>query len=47
MFNLESWGVPRLAGSALIGENVVRAADTISSLLMRKLATKLGLEEDD
>ena len=47
MFNLESWGAPRLAGSALIGENVVRAADTISSLLMRKLATKLGLEEDD
>jgi mutual gliding-motility protein MglA len=47
MFNLESWGAPRLAGSALIGENVVRAADTISSLLMRKLATRLGLEEDD
>jgi small GTP-binding protein len=47
MFNLESWGAPRLAGSALIGENVVRAADTISSLLMWKLATKLGLEEDD
>ena len=47
MFSLSSWQVSRLTGSALIGQNVLQAADLISSNLMRQLSESLGAEEDD
>jgi small GTP-binding protein len=46
-FGLRTWKVPRLSGSALTGQNVLKAADLITSNLMRKLAGTLGLEEKD
>jgi len=46
-FDIRNWGVSRLLGCALTGENVLNAADFISSNLMRKLSDKLGLEWDD
>jgi mutual gliding-motility protein MglA len=47
LFDHQNWGVPRLSGCALNGENVLNAADAITSILMRELANKLGLEEED
>jgi small GTP-binding protein len=47
LFDHQNWGVPRFSGCALNGENVLNAADAITSILMRKLANKLGLEEED
>jgi mutual gliding-motility protein MglA len=47
MFGLSTWGISRLMGSALIGQNVLQAADLISSNLMRQLSERLGAEEDD
>jgi mutual gliding-motility protein MglA len=47
MFDLHNWGVSRLTGSALTGQNVLKAADLISSNLMRQLSERLGLEEDE
>jgi signal recognition particle receptor subunit beta len=46
-FGLRTWKIPRLCGSALIGQNVLKAADLITSNLMRQLAEKLGLEEKE
>jgi mutual gliding-motility protein MglA len=46
-FDLRKWGIPRVTGSALTGENVLHAADLISSNLMRELSKKLGLEDED
>jgi signal recognition particle receptor subunit beta len=46
-FGLRTWKVPRLCGSALTGQNVLRAADLITSNLMRQLAERLGLEEKE
>ena len=46
-FDLRTWGIPRLTGSALTGQNVLQAADLISSNLLRQLSESLGLEEDD
>ena len=45
-FDLRKWGIPRVTGSALTGENVLRAADLISSPLMGELSKKLGLEDE-
>jgi hypothetical protein len=42
---IRTWGVPRFC--ALNGENVLNAADAITSILMRELANQLGLEEED
>jgi signal recognition particle receptor subunit beta len=47
VFDLRTWNVPRLCGSALTGQNVLRAADLITSNLMRQLAERLGLEEKE
>jgi mutual gliding-motility protein MglA len=47
MFDLRTWGISRLTGSALNGQNVLKAADLISSNLMRQLSERLGLEEDE
>ena len=47
MFDLRTWGIPRLTESALNGQNVLKAADLISSNLMRQLSERLGLEEDE
>ena len=47
MFEVQHWKVSRLLGCALTGENVLNAADLISSTLMRRLSDKLGLEEDE
>jgi hypothetical protein len=47
MFDLRNWGVPRLLGSALNGENVLTGADFICSKLMTKLSKELGLELDE
>jgi mutual gliding-motility protein MglA len=47
MFDLRNWGISRLTGSALTGQNVLKAADLISSNLMRQLSERLGLEEDE
>jgi mutual gliding-motility protein MglA len=47
MFDLRNWGVPRLLGSALNGENVLTGADLICSKLMRKLSKELGLDLDE
>lgn len=47
MFDVQNWGVSRLLGCALTGENVLNAADWISSNLMRKLSDELGLELED
>jgi mutual gliding-motility protein MglA len=47
MFGLRNWGISRLTGSALTGQNVLKAADLISSNLMRQLSERLGLEEDE
>jgi signal recognition particle receptor subunit beta len=41
VFGLRTWNVPRLCGSALTGQNVLRAADLITSNLMRQLAERL------
>jgi hypothetical protein len=46
-FGLRTWKVPKLSGSALTGENVLKAADLITSNLMRQLSGTLGLEEKD
>ena len=46
-FGLRTWKVPRLSGSALTGLNVLKAADLITSNLMRQLAEKLGLEDKE
>ena len=46
MFGLSSWGIPRLIGSALVGQSVLEAADLISSNLLRQLSESLGAEED-
>jgi mutual gliding-motility protein MglA len=46
MFALSTWGIARLTGSALIGQNVLQAADLISSDLMRQLSESLGAEDD-
>jgi hypothetical protein len=37
----------KLSGSALTGQNVLKAADLITSNLMRQLSGTLGLEEKD
>jgi mutual gliding-motility protein MglA len=47
MFDIRNWGVPRLSGCALSGENVLNAADGITSTVMKELAKDLGLEEED
>jgi hypothetical protein len=39
--------VPRLSGAALTGQNVLKAADLLTSNLMRELAGRLGLEEKE
>jgi mutual gliding-motility protein MglA len=46
-FGLRTWKVPKLSGSALTGENVLKAADLITTNLMRQLSGTLGLEEKD
>lgn len=46
-FGLRNWKVPRLSGSALTGQNVLKAADLLTSNLMRQLSRTLGLEERD
>ena len=46
-FDLRRWGISRVTGSALTGENVLHAADLISSRLMRKLSETMGLEDED
>jgi len=46
-FGLRTWKIPRLCGSALNGQNVLKAADLITSNLMRQLAEKLGLEDKE
>jgi mutual gliding-motility protein MglA len=46
MFALSTWRIARLTGSALIGQNVLQAADLISSDLMRQLSESLGAEDD-
>ena len=46
-FGLRTWKVPRLSGSALTGQNVLKAADLITSNLIRQLAGRLGLEEKE
>jgi hypothetical protein len=45
LFDHQNWGVPRFC--ALNGENVLNAADAITSILMPELANQLGLEEED
>jgi len=45
-FDLRRWGIPRVTGSALTGENVLHAADLISSNLMRQLSKMMGLEDE-
>jgi mutual gliding-motility protein MglA len=47
MFDVRNWGVPRLAGCALSGENVLNAADGITSTVMKELAKNLGVQEED
>jgi signal recognition particle receptor subunit beta len=46
-FGLRTWKVPRLSGAALTGQNVLKAADLLTSNLMRELAGRLGLEEKE
>jgi mutual gliding-motility protein MglA len=46
-FDLRRWGIPRVTGSALTGENVLHAADLISSNLMRELSKMMGLEDEE
>ena len=46
-FDLWRWGIPRVTGSALTGENVLHAADLISSNLMRELSKMMGLEDEE
>jgi mutual gliding-motility protein MglA len=46
-FSLQTWGISRLTGSALTGQNVLKAADLISSNLMRQLSERLGLEDEE
>jgi small GTP-binding protein len=46
-FGLRTWKIPRLSGSALTGQNVLKGADLITSNLMRQLAGRLGLEEKE
>ena len=46
-FSLRTWRIPRVTGSALTGENVLQAADLITSNLMRELSVKMGMEDDE
>lgn len=46
MFDVRNWGVPRLCGCALSGENVLNAADGIISTVMKELAKNLGVEDE-
>ena len=46
-FSLRTWRIPRVTGSALTGENVLQAADLITSTLMRELSVKMGMEDDE
>jgi small GTP-binding protein len=46
-FSLRSWRIRRVIGSALTGENVLHAADLITSNLMRELSVKMGVEDDE
>jgi mutual gliding-motility protein MglA len=46
-FGLRTWKAPRLSGSALTGLNVLKAADLITSSLIKQLAGRLGLAEKE
>jgi len=46
-FSLRTWRIRRVTGSALTGENVLHAADLITSTLMRELSVKMGMEDDE
>jgi signal recognition particle receptor subunit beta len=46
-FNLQKWKARRIVGCALSGNNVVQAADMLSSYLMSQLSARLGLEPGD
>ena len=48
LFGLHSWQAPRFIGEATVGKNVVRAANTASTLALKRLEEKIyGPENQD